>query len=637
MVAIPSQPRVVKFGVFEVDFQTREVRKSGMNQKLAGQPFRVLQALLENPHELVTREQLRQRLWPANTFVDYDMALKKAVNRLREVLGDSAENPHFIETIPRQGYRFIGTIQAAHGHGSPPASATLLSTRGARWSWIAGAGLGALALVLVAFNAGRLRTRIFAGSHPPGIHSLAVLPLSNLSGDPEQEYFADGMTDELITDLAQISALRVISRTSVMHYKGTSKTLPQIARELNADAVLEGSVQRSGDQVRIRAQLIYAVTDRHLWAESYEGSLRDVLGLQNKVASEIARQIRIQVTPEEKTRLANARPVNLEAHEAYLKARYYLNQRTEKGFQQSVRYFNEATQEDPNDSLGYAGLADSYILLGEYSLLPAKEAFAKARTAAAKALELDDSLAEAHNALAAVKVDYDWDWAGAESEFRRAIELNPGYATAHQWYAELLSQISRHEEALAQIKLAEQLDPFSLIINVVHGDALRCAGQNDMSMEQLQKALEIDPNFAHAHFQLGMTYLRKEAFGDAIAELQRAVSLSPNVTDYKGGLGYAYAVAGKRPEAQKLLKELKARSKQGYVPRFYIAGIYAGLGEKDQAMANLEKAYDQHEQGLAVMKREPMFDPLRSDARFQELLRRMNLPNDSTPSGISRN
>ena len=626
MVITPSPPRVVKFGVFEVDFEAGEIRKAGVRQKLAGQPFQVLQVLLEHPQEVVTREELRERLWPGNTFVDYELALKKAVNRLREVLGDSADSPRFIETVPRRGYRLLGAVEAVHRTENLPASATLPSTRRTPWKWIAGASLGTLALLLFAFNAGNLRTRIFAGSRPPEIHSLAVLPLNNLSGDPEQEYFAEGMTDELITDLAQISALRVISRTSVMHYKGTNKTLPQIARELNADAVLEGSVQRSGDQVRIRAQLIDAASDRHLWAESYAGSLRDVLDLQNKVATEIARQIKIQVTPAEKTRLASARPVNLEAHEACLKGRFYLNQRTEKGFQQSLRYFNEATQKDPNYPLGYAGLADSYILLGEYSLLPAKEAFAKARAAATTALELDDSLAEAHNGLAAVKVDYEWDWPGAEREFRRAIELNPGYATAHQWYAELLSQIGRHEEALAEIKLAEQLDPFSLIINVVHGDALRSAGQYDLAIEQLQKTLEIDPNFAHAHFHLGMSYLRKEAFANAIAEFQKAVSLSPNVTDYKGGLGYAYAVAGERAEARKLLEELKARSKQSYVPWFYIAGIYAGLGEKDQAITNLEKAYEQHEQGLAVMKREPMFDPLRSDARFQELLRRMNLP-----------
>jgi TolB-like protein/Tfp pilus assembly protein PilF len=465
------------------------------------------------------------------------------------------------------------------------------------------------------------------------IRSLAVLPLTNLTGDPEQDYFADEMTDELITDLAQISALRVISRTSVMHYKGTTETMQQIARELDVDAVLEGSVQRSGDRVRIRAQLIYAATDRHLWAESYEGSLRDVLALQNQVASAIAHEIKTKVTPQEETRLTSARPVNLEAHEAYLKGRYYLNKRTEEGFRGAAEYFSEATQKDHNYALGYSGLADSYILLGEYSLLPATEAFTKAREAAGKALELDGTLAEAHNALAAVKEDYDWDWPGAEREFRRAIELNPGYATAHQWYAELLSELGRHEEALSEIKQAQQLDPFSLIINAVKGDALRSAGQYDLAIEQLRNTLEIDPNFAHAHFHLGMTYLRKEAFAEAIAEFQNAAALSPNVTDYKGGLGYAYARAGKRAEARKVLDELKEQSKRSYVPRFYIAGIYAGLEEEDQALAYLEKAYEQREQGLAVMEREPMFDPLRFDPRFQDLLRRMNLPVNSASGG----
>jgi tetratricopeptide (TPR) repeat protein len=401
--------------------------------------------------------------------------------------------------------------------------------------------------------------------------------------------------------------------------------------------VLEGSVQRSGDQVRIRAQLIHAATDRHLWAESYEGSLRDVLALQNKVASAIAHEIKIKVTPQEETRLASARPVNLEAHEAYLKGRYYLNKRTEEGFRKAIEYFSEAVQKDRNYALGHCGLADSYILLGEYSLLPAKDAFTKAREEAAEALELDETLAEAHNALAAVKADYDWDWPGSEREFRRAIELNPGYATAHQWYAELLSELGRHEEALAEIKQAQQLDPFSLIINAVSGDALRSAGQYDLAIEQLRKTLEVDRNFAHAHFHLGLTYLRKDAFAEAITEFQRAVTLSPNVTDYKGGLGYAYARSGNRAAARTVLDELKEQSRRSYVPWFYIAGIYAGLEEKDQALACLAKAYEQREQGLAVINREPMFDPLHTDPRFQDLLRRMNLPVDSASSSPSHN
>lgn len=654
-------PTILNFEDFRLDLRSLELRKRGMRIRLRRQPAQVLIALAKRSGRVVTREELQQELWGTDTFVDFERGLNNCVKQIRQALNDNPENPRYVETLPRQGYRFVAQVIAVDGTGDEShlgaalTERSLASLTGASETRkpaeaakvgklltgpvfiLSASALAILAVLVFGFNTGNLRTRIFAGARSPEIHSLAVLPLTNLSGDPEQEYFADGMTDELITDLAHISALRVISRTSVMHYKGTAKTLPQIARELNADAVLEGSVQRSGDQVRIRAQLIYAPADRHLWAESYEGSSRDVLDLQNKVATEIARQIKIQVTPEEKTRLASARPVNLEAHEAYLKGRYYLNQRNEKGFQQSVQYFDDATQKDPTYPLGYAGLADSYILLGEYSLLPAKDAFPKARTAATRALELDDKLAEAHNAVAAVKVDYDWDWAGAEREFRRAIELNPGYATAHQWYAELLTQLGRYEEALAEIKLAQQLDPFSLIINVVRGDTLRSAGEYDSAIQQLNSTLEIDPNFAHAHFHLGMTYLRKEAYADAIVEFQKAVSLSPNVTDYKGGLGYAYAVAGRRAEAHKVLEDLKARSQKNYVPWFYIAGIYAGLGEKDQAIAHLEKAYSQREQGLAVMKREPMFDPLRSDPRFQDLLRRMNLPIDSANRGIIQN
>lgn len=498
---------------------------------------------------------------------------------------------------------------------------------GRRGIWVASVAILAAALAAVLwFNAGGLRDRLIGRASRVRIESIAVLPLDNLSRDPEQEYFSDGMTDALITDLAQIGSLRVISRTSSMQYKRTKKSLPQIARELNVDGIVEGTVQHEGERVRITAQLLYGPTDKHIWAQSYDRSLREVLALQNEVASAIAREINVSIMPQEKLRLTTARPVNLEAHEAYLKGRYYLNKRTEEGFRQAITYFSEATQKDGNYALGYAGLADSYVLLGEYSLLPAKETFSKAREAAAKALELDETLAEAHNALAGVKEDYDWDWPGAEREFQRAIELNPGYATPHQWYAELLSELGRHGEALAQIKQAQQLDPFSLIVNAVYADALRTAGQDDLSIEQLRKTLEIDPNFAHAHFHLGLTQLRKGAFAEAIAEFQKASNLSPNVTDYKGGLGYAYARADERSEARKLLDELKDRSKQKYVSWFYIAAVYSGLGEKDQAFASLDRAYQQHEQGFVVVRREPMFDPLRADPRYGDLLRRLGLP-----------
>jgi tetratricopeptide (TPR) repeat protein len=317
---------------------------------------------------------------------------------------------------------------------------------------------------------------------------------------------------------------------------------------------------------------------------------------------------------------------NVEAYELYLKGRYYWNKRTEEGFRRAIEYFGEATEKDRNYGLAYAGLADSYILLGEYGLLPAKEAYAKAREAATKALELDDTLAEAHAALADVKIDYDWDWAGAEREFRRAIELNPGYATAHQWYGELLSSLGRHEEALAEIKRAQQLDPLSLIINTSSGWILLGAGRDDLAIEQLRKTLEIDPNFARAHGDLGMAYLRKGNFPEAVAEFQRAATLSSNIIDYQSGLGHAYARAGKHTEARKLLYELKEHSKQRYVSWYDFAAIYAGLGEKDQAFALLEKAYEQRDPKVTWAKVDPSLDPLRSDPRFQDLLRRIGLP-----------
>lgn len=526
----------------------------------------------------------------------------------------------------RNGHEHLTGIGESQGERT--VDATAIWTR----PWlVATLALGAVLIAAVAWNPGGWRDRLRGESSSPRIQSLAVLPLKNLSGDPSQDYFAEGMTEALTTELGQIGSLKVISRTSAMQLKGTTKKMPQIASELDVDAIVEGSVERAGDQVRITAQLIDAPHDRHLWAKSYERNLRNVLSLQEEVAQAIANEIKIKLTPRERNLLTNARPVNADVYEDYLKGRYYWNQRTEEGFRTAINYFSEATKKDPNYALGYSGLAHAYILLGEYSLLPAKEAFTNAREAAAKALELDDTLADAHNALAAVREDYDWEWAGAEGEFRRAIELNPGYATAHQWYAELLSMLGRHQEALAQIKQAQELDPFSLIVNAVTADVLRTAGQDDLSIEQLRKTLQMDPNFAHAHFHLGMVHLRTGAFAEAIAEFQKAATLSPSVADYKGGLGYAYARAGNRAEARNVLDELKHRSKGN--SWFYIAAIYAGLDEKGEAFAYLNKAYEQREQGLAVMNREPMFDALRSDPRFQDLLRRMNLP--SAPATIA--
>jgi TolB-like protein/Flp pilus assembly protein TadD len=504
-----------------------------------------------------------------------------------------------------------------------------------RWAWglaIPVVALLVLGAVLIAFNVAGLRDRLMwlvrarHGVPLPRIESIAVLPLANLSGDPEQEYFADGMTEELITNLGKISALRVISRTSVMRYKKTEKPLPQIARELGVDGIVEGSVLRVGDRVRITAQLIQAEQERHLWAESYERDLRDILALQSEVARAIASEIKVRLTPQEQTRLASARPVNPDAHEAYLKGRYFWNKRTEEGLKKGIDFFGQALEKDPAYALAYTGLADCYYLLADYRFVPWKEAYPRAKGAATKALELDETLAEAHTSLALIKDRYEWDWPGAEREFKRAIELNPNYATAHHWYSNYLEEMGRHDEAIAEIKRAQQLDPLSLIINAVVGLRFRSARRYDEAIEQLRKTLEMDPNFAMAHFLLGGVYKQKGQYESAIAEYQKGRSASGGSVHLLAALGRAYAAAGKRRKALKILGELKELSKRRYVSASFVASIYVALGEKDQALEWLEKGYRDRDAAMVGLNWVPTFDPLRSDPRFEDLLRRMNFP-----------
>ena len=606
------------FGVFEVDLRAGELRKNGLRIRLQEQPFQVLAILLERPRGLVTRDELRKRLWPADTFVDFDHGLNKAISKIREALGDSAENPRFVETVARRGYRFLAEVTVLDELPAKPA----VRQRRPPWPLAWKISGFAMALVLVSLTAWIFRSRI---RPPSGIQSLAVLPLESLSGDASQDYFADGMTDELITDLGQISALRVISRTSVMSYKGTRKPLQQIARELNVDAVVEGTVLRSGQQVRITAQLIQASADKHLWAQSYEGDLRDTLALQNKVARAVAEQIRINLNPQEQAALKNVKVVNPDAYEAYLKGRYFWNKRTADGLKKAIDYFNQAIEKDPNYAQAYTGLADSYALLGdwEYGVLAPKEAFPRAKAAATKALELDSTLGEAHTSLAFSLDLFDWDWGSAEKEFRRAIELNPGYATAHQWYAWHLIVLGRNGEAIAEMRKAQNLDPLSLIISADMADALLITRRYDESIQQSRKTIDMDPNFAVAHYQLGQAFVQRHMYNEAIAELQKAIEFSGGNPTCTSNLAYAYAVSGRRKEAVKILNELKKRSNHGFSNASEIALIYTGLDEKDQAMAWLERAYEERF-NPSILQR-PAFDPLRSDPRFQDLLRRIGL------------
>jgi len=631
----------VRFGTYEVCFQSGEVRKSGLRVRVQQQPLKLLEILLERPGEVVTREELCSRVWPNERFGDFDQALNIAIAKLRTTLGDSAENPRFIETLSKRGYRFIADVRVVDADAHPkkpesppanlvpteveqklPGSGLAIESKGRLWMtrW----AILTLALVLTSaiFAIWLVRSR---GHAPAGIRSLAVLPLENLSGDPSQNYFADGMTDELITDLAQISALRVISRTSAMVYKGARKPLSQIARELNVDAVVEGTVLRSGDKVRITAQLIEASTDKNLWSQSYEGEFGDTLAVQNRVARAIADEIRINLTPREQEALKNVEVVNPEAYESYLKGRYFWNKRTADELRVALAYFNQAIEQDPKYARSYSGLADTYALLGDwqYAAMTPKEAFPKAKAAAIKALELDSALSEAHNSLAFILDGFDWDLDAGGREFRRAIELNPGYATAHHWYAWHLSLLGQYDEAIAEMRKAQNLDPLSLIINADLAEILILAHSYDESMQQSLKTIEMDPNFALAHNQLAEAYIQKRMYDKAVAEMRKAVQLSGNSPTCIANLARAYVLSGKRNEAVQLLNGLKKRSDLGNSSAPEIAIIYASLGDTDQAMNWLEKAYDDRFNPGVLLR--PGFDPLRSDSRFRDLVRRTGL------------
>jgi eukaryotic-like serine/threonine-protein kinase len=507
--------------------------------------------------------------------------------------------------------------------GAPVSSAWRTVAR--RATYAAGALL-MLAGILLGLNISGWHARPSTRAAAASIRSLAVLPLQNLSGDPEQEYFAEGMTESLITDLSKIGALRVISRTSVMHYKSGNKSLPQIAKELNVEGVIEGSVQRSGDRVRITAQLIYAPTDTHLWAESYDRELRDVLPLQDDVARAIADEIKIKVTPQEQVLLASARQVDPEAHELYLKGRYYWNKRTPDALDKGLEFFKQATAKDPGYASPYAGIADSYILLSNLGLLEQSVAVPEAMAAAKKALELDDQLAEAHASLGIAYWCDHLNWRGAEQELKRAIELDPNYASAYQWYASTLAIIGRSEDLLRKARRAQELDPLSPIINASLGHAYYLCRRYDDAIQQCHKTLEMDPGFPVAHLFLGMAQTQKGRHREAIAEVQRAVDLSDRTPVMLAMLGYAHAAAGERDAARKILQGLLEPGQKKFASSGDIAIIYAGLGQRDEAFKFLEKAYAEESLWTISIKLDPKLDGLRDDDRFAGFVQRVGLP-----------
>jgi TolB-like protein/DNA-binding winged helix-turn-helix (wHTH) protein/Tfp pilus assembly protein PilF len=632
--------KAVRFGPFEADLRAGELRKHGVKLKLVGQPFEVLAMLLECPGQLVTREELRARLWPTDTFVDFDHGLNAAVNKLRDALSESAEKPTYVETLPRRGYRFISAVDLPDSLGlklpvpsmpSLESSVVVAETQIPSRYRQSRVFVTALVLVVVlavvfGFYLGRVRHRLVGEPSVPRIQSIAVLPLENLSKDPEQEYFVDGMTDELITNLAQISALKVISRTSAMRYKGTKKSLPEIARELHVDAVVEGTVMHSGDRVRITAQLIEASTDHHLWAASYDRDLQNVLSMQEEVTRAIVSEVRVKLTAQEQARLANMHPINPEAFQLWLKGRYYWYKLNPEGLQKAIEYFQQALEKDPAYAPAYAGLADSYNLLAFFNVFPPREVMPKAKAAAVKALELDDNLAEAHVSLGWAGFTYDLDWPAAGKHFDRAIVLNPAYPLAHSYYSLYLGALGRPEEGLTEAKRALDLDPVSPAINHYVVVQLYLARRFDEAIEQCRKTLELDPSFTPVRGTLAEVYSAKGMYREALAEYEELSALSGGSPRSTAFVGYAHARLGHRSQAFRVLEQLRAASKQRYVPALSFAIVYVGLGEKEKAFLWLEKAYDERTNSLAYLKVQATWDTLRSDPRFADLVRRIGLP-----------
>ena len=670
---MPVTSSLARFGLFELDLRTGELSKSGRRLRLQEQPFRLLRLLLEQPGHPITRERLRNALWPANTFVDFDHGLNTAVAKLRHALGDSADNPRFIETMSRYGYRFIAPVEfvnCANGAIPPPGLTTEspsgrarlpapgdeqfervettdrrrenlvevqqreaeldeglkeqpVETRGSRFvSWsLAAIVIGVLLAAIAVVRSGAPRAG--APSNEP-IHSLAVLPFETLSANTDQEYFADGMSAELITELAKIPSLRVISRTSAIRYKRTTKSVQQIARELNVEALVEGEVLQSGHRVRVTAKLIQTATDTNLWAETFERDLHDVLELQGELAQSIVDTIRVNVTRAQRARFTHYHRVDPQAYDSYLKGRFFWNKRTEPGMKKSVEYFQLAIQKDPNYALAHSGLADSYNVMGGLGFLPSKEAYLRAKTAANNALKLDNTLSEAHIVLADVLYELEWNWPAANKEFERAIKLNPSYATAHQRYSLFLMKLGRTEESLSEIYRARALDPLSLSINSSLGWRLVWARRYEDAIDELKKTLEMEPNYGWTHVYLAWAYEAKGNPEKAIYELRQ---VSPLDTGSEGlaSLGHAYAVAGHTRQALDLLKQLEERSKGAHVAAYHKAMVYAGLGDRDRAFELLSTSCSNRDIELVSLNVDLELNSLHSDPRFGNLLRCVGL------------
>ena len=632
--------RFVRFEGYQVDLQTGELRKNGTKVRLSGQPFQILALLLERPGELISREELRTKLWPDEVFVDFDHSLNAAVNKLREALCDSTSDVRFIETLPKRGYRFIGPIETRDKPATlqvhvvspgpaPPARRNRLNRLHITLKHTLALSVLMLAGLLTGLYLYSRRSHNPSGNVVPAIHSIAVLPLKNLSGDPAQEYFADGMTEEIIGRLSMIRGLRVISRTSAMHFKDTRAPLPEIAKALGVDAMVEGSVVREGGRVRVHAQLIRAATDEHFWSETYDRELGDALALESDVAQAIAARVEVTVTGAERARLVAARQVSPDVYENFLKGQLAERSNSPAATQKSIAYFEEAIKRDPAFAPAYLGLAHAYDALGMPGVAgaPPSELQPKVISAVRKALELDPSLPGAH-ALMGSLYQMQWQWNDAEREYKLALELDPNDAGAHLSFSTWLLSQGHTEEALAWSRRARELDPIGITGNAM-GWILFQSRHYDEAIRELRSDLAVHQDDASTYWSCWFLGFALSANGqphEAIPVLERALALSERNPAVIGVLVRAYAHAGRRTEALRLLDELKRRQQTGYIPSAALVNAYLGLGDYEQTFSWLERAYKEHSPILQYIKVHPFFDPLRGDPRFADLVRRVGLP-----------
>jgi TolB-like protein/DNA-binding winged helix-turn-helix (wHTH) protein/Tfp pilus assembly protein PilF len=617
---------------YQLDLIRYELRRGDdVKVKIERLPMDLLIFLVERKGQLVTREDVAARLWRDGAFVDTEPAINNVIRKIRTALHDSPDQPAHLETVVGKGYRYIGDLRVI-GSGPrqqvpEPAPPTAAGTQ-LRWfrrGWFRPALAGTAFLLAAGALAWRAPWRPAAAS----IRSLAVLPLQNLSGDPAQKYFADGFTEELTTNLAKIGSLRVVSRTSTMQYVEPRTLISRIARELNVDAVVEGSVLRSGNRVRITAQLIDARTDAHLWAQSYERDLGEILELQDSVTGDIATQVKASLSPEASAAFASHPRVNPEAYEAYLRGRNEIGRQTPDSIRNSVQHFQRAIDLDPLYATAYAGLADSFSLMANYSVLPPKEVFPRAEAAARKALELDPGSPEAHASLAFARHHFDWDWTGAEKGYKRAIQLSPSFPIVHLRYAVYLSNAGRHDEAIREIGLARQLDPLSLTVANNVGMVLFYARRYDEAIREVQSIIALNPDRIWPHMTLGFAYTQKRMYPLAIAESERADQLlgtGPGVD-----LAQAYASSGQTEAARRALRELEKPDAAGLLDWFFIAGVYTALGDREQAFAWLEQAYQNRDFFLTYLNVYPFLDALHSDPRFVRLQQRVGVSRGPSP------